>query len=119
VLVVDDQADVRTGLKFFLLAFDDFEWVGEAANGEQALLLCSQVNPDVVLMDLAMPGMNGVNAIRSIHTGWPQIKVIALTGFTEEESIQRVLEVGATSYLLKNISADKLAEAIRTVHLSH
>jgi DNA-binding NarL/FixJ family response regulator len=80
VLIVDDHIAMRTGLKFFLRAFDDLELVGEAASGEQALYLCSQVKPDVVLMDLAMPGMNGVSATHAIYRSWPQIKVIALAG---------------------------------------
>jgi NarL family two-component system response regulator LiaR len=116
VLIVDDQIIVRTGLKFFLLAFDDLELVGEAANGEQALYLCGEAKPDVVLMDLDMPGMDGVNATRAIHRYCPQIKVIALTGFRDKETIQRALQVGATNYLYKNISADRLAEAIRAAH---
>jgi NarL family two-component system response regulator LiaR len=118
VLIVDDQIAVRTGLKFFLLAFDDLELVGEAADGEQALSLCGETRPDVVLMDLIMPGLDGIGAIRAIHSYWPQIKIIALTAFWEEETIQRVLEVGAINYLCKNISADRLADAIRMAHLS-
>jgi NarL family two-component system response regulator LiaR len=116
VLIVDDQAIIRTGLKFFLLAFDDLELVGEAADGEQALYLCGQLKPDVVLMDLVMPGMDGFSATRTIHRCWPQIKVIVLTGFWGEEIIQRVLQVGASDYLSKNISADKLADAIRVAY---
>jgi two-component system, NarL family, response regulator LiaR len=116
VLIVDDQDAVRTGLRFFLLAFDDFELVGEAVNGEQALSLCDQVEPHIVLMDLAMPGMDGVSAIRELHGHWPQIKVIAMISFMEEPAIHRALEVGAINYLLKNVSADELAEAIRTAH---
>jgi NarL family two-component system response regulator LiaR len=107
---------VRTGLKFFLLAFDDLELVGEAANGEQALCLCAEVEPDVVLMDLDMPGMNGISATHTIHQCWPQIKVIVLTGFWQADMIQSVLQVGAINYLCKNISADGLADAIRAAH---
>jgi NarL family two-component system response regulator LiaR len=118
VLIVEDQAVVRAGLKFFLLAFDDLELAGEAANGEQALSLCSEVKPDVVLMDLVMPVVDGIGAIRAIHNHWPQIKIIALTAFWQEETIQRVLQVGAINYLNKNISADRLADAIRTAHSS-
>jgi NarL family two-component system response regulator LiaR len=116
VLIVDDQVIVRTGLKFFLLAFDDLELVGEAANGEQALYLCGAAKPHVVLMDLDMPGMDGVSATRAIRRYCPQIKVIALTGFRDKETIQRALQVGAINYLYKNISADRLADAIRTAY---
>jgi two-component system, NarL family, response regulator LiaR len=116
VLIVDDQVAIRTGLKFFLLAFDDLELVGEAANGEQALYLCGEIKPDVVLMDLDMPGMDGVSATRAIYQNWPQIKVIALTGFREEETVQRVLQIEAINYLSKNISADRLADSIRAAH---
>jgi NarL family two-component system response regulator LiaR len=116
VLIVDDQAVVRMGLKFFLLAFDDLELVGEAVNGEQALYLCSQVEPDVVLMDLDIPGMDGISLTCAIRWYCPQIKVIALAGFQAEETIQRVLQVGAINYLDKDISADRLAEAIRAAH---
>ena len=116
VLVVDDHAMVRTGLKFFLLAFDDLELVGEADCGEQALALCVQVEPDVVLMDLMMPGMDGISATRAINQHYPDMSVIALTNFKEHELVQRALEAGATSYLLKNVSAGVLADAIRAAH---
>jgi DNA-binding NarL/FixJ family response regulator len=116
VLVVDDQVAVRRGLKFFLQAFDDFELAGEAANGEQALYLCGEAKPDVVLMDLDMPGMNGVSATRAIRWYCPKIKVIALSGFQEDETIQRALQVGAINHVCKSTSADKLADAIRAAH---
>jgi NarL family two-component system response regulator LiaR len=116
VLIVDDRVVMRTGLKFFLLAFDDFELVGEAVNGEHALFLCGQTKPDVVLMDLDRPSLDGVSTARAIRWYCPQIKIIALTGFRQEKPVQRVLRVGAINYLCRNISADRLAEAIRTVH---
>ena len=81
VMIVDDHALVRSGLRVFLLAFDDLELVGEAANGEEALRLCKQLQPDVVLMDLVMSGMDGVAATRAIRERWPQIQVVALTSF--------------------------------------
>jgi NarL family two-component system response regulator LiaR len=115
VMIVDDQAAMRTGLKFFFLAFDDLELVGEAANGEQALSMCAEVKPDVVLMDLTMPGMGGVSAIQALQQCWPQVKIIALSSFGEEKMIQQ-LQGGAINYVCKNISADRLAEAIRSVH---
>ncbi len=116
VIIVDDHAVVRGGLRLFLLAFEDLELVGEAGNGEQALRLCEQAQPDVVLMDLVMPGMNGVQATRKIREEYPQIQVIALTSFDEEGLVQGALEAGAISYLLKNVSASELAAAIRAAH---
>ena len=116
VLIVDDHAVVRRGLATFLQAFDDLELAGEAASGEEAVRLCAQVQPDVVLLDLVMPGMNGVTTTRTIHEHWPRIQVVALTSFQEEELVHGVLEAGAISYLLKNVSADELAEAVRAAH---
>jgi NarL family two-component system response regulator LiaR len=116
VLIVDDHAVVRSGLRFFLLAFDDLELVGEAANGEQALCLCAQVQPDVVLMDLVMPGMGGIRATRTMCKHYPGTQVIALTSFGEEELAEKALEAGAITYLLKNVSADELADAIRAAY---
>ena len=116
VLVVDDHAVVRGGLRLFLMAFDDLDLVGEAGSGEKALALCAEVRPEVVLMDLVMPGMGGVDAIRLIRERYPWIKVIALTSFPEEELVQAALAAGAMSYLLKTISANNLAAAIRAAH---
>ena len=116
VLVVDDHAVVRGGLRLFLMAFDDLEMVGEAGSGEKALALCAEVRPEVVLMDLVMPDMGGVDAIRLIRERYPWIKVIALTSFPEEELVQAALAAGAMSYLLKTISASNLAAAIRAAH---
>ncbi|MEW5959170.1 MAG: response regulator transcription factor [Chloroflexota bacterium] len=116
VLIVDDHAVMRTGLKFFLLAFGDLRLVGEAASGEAAVTLCEQLQPDVVLMDLMMPGLNGADATQLICKRWPQIRVIVLTNFQEAELVQQALLAGATGYLLKNVSAEDLAKAIRTVY---
>jgi NarL family two-component system response regulator LiaR len=113
VAIVDDHAMVRSGLAAFLSAADDFELVGEAENGTQALRLCADTQPDVVLMDLVMPGMDGVATTRAIHQRFPKIRVIALTSFPEDRLVQDVLEAGALSYLLKNVGADDLARAIR------
>lgn len=113
VVLVDDHAVVRSGLSAFLLAFDDFELVGEAANGERGLALCRQLHPDVVLMDLIMPGMDGVSATRLIRERHPEIEVIALTSFKEKELVEGALQAGAIGYLLKDVSADNLADAIR------
>jgi NarL family two-component system response regulator LiaR len=116
VLITDDHALVRTGLKFFLLASDDLELVGEAASGEEALQQCAQVHPDVVLMDLIMPGMNGIAAIRTIRERWPHIQIITLTNFQEPGLVQEALQAGAMGYLLKNVSADELTNAIRAAY---
>ena len=113
VLVVDDHAVVRGGLRLFLLAFDDLELVGEASSGEKALAQCADLRPDVVLMDLVMPGMGGVEAIRLLRQRHPHVQVIALTSFPEDELVQAALRAGAISYLLKTISAGDLAAAIR------
>jgi NarL family two-component system response regulator LiaR len=113
VLLVDDHTVVRSGLSAFLLAYDDLELVGEAENGTDAVQQCEQHAPDVVLMDLVMPGMNGVEATQTIRERWPHIQVIALTSFPEEDLVQGALRAGAISYLLKNVSADDLAAAIR------
>jgi NarL family two-component system response regulator LiaR len=115
-MLVDDHAVVRSGLGAFLMAFDDLELVGEAGSGEEAVRLCVQVKPDVVLMDLVMPGMDGPTATRAIRERCPGIQVIALTSFKEKELVQRALEAGAIGYLLKNISADELVDAIRAAH---
>jgi NarL family two-component system response regulator LiaR len=116
VLITDDHALVRTGLKFFLLASDDLELVGEAASGEEALQQCAQVHPDVVLMDLIMPGMNGIVATRSIRERWPHVQVITLTNFQEAGLVQEALQAGAVGYLLKNVTADELTNAIRAAY---
>jgi len=116
VMLVDDHAVVRSGLSAFLLAFDDLELVAEAGGGEEAVRLCEQLQPDVVLMDLVMPGMDGAAASRAIRERCPQIQIIALTSFKEKELVQGALEAGAIGYLLKNVTADELADAIRAAH---
>lgn len=113
VLIADDHALVRTGLKLFLKAFDDLMLVGEASSGEEALRLCSCTETDVVLMDLMMPGMGGVAATQAIRQQCPRTRVIALTNFQDVEMVQAALRAGATGYLLKNVTADELAAAIR------
>jgi NarL family two-component system response regulator LiaR len=113
VMIVDDHAMVRSGLAAFLSVSDDCVLVGEADSGVQALRMCPEVQPDVVLMDLVMPGMDGVATTRAIREKFPSVRVIALTSFPEERLIQEVLEAGALSYLLKNVSADELTRAIR------
>ena len=116
VLLVDDHALVRRGLTTFLNAFDDLELAGEAGSGDEAIRLCAQLQPDVVLMDLMMPGMNGVTATRLIAGQQPGPQIIALTSFHEGDLVQGALQAGAIGYLLKNISANELADAIRAAH---
>ncbi len=113
VMIVDDHAVVRSGLSAFLMAYDDLQLVGEASGGEAAVRLCPQLKPDVVLMDLVMPGMDGVASTAAIKERCPHIQVIALTSFVEGERVQAALKAGAISYLLKNVSADELVKAIR------
>jgi NarL family two-component system response regulator LiaR len=123
VLLVDDHAVVRSGLSAFLLAFDDLELVGEVGSGEEAVRFCQRMAeaspstlPDVVLMDLVMPGMDGAQATRAIRERCPTIQVIALTSFKEQELVEDALEAGAIGYLLKNVSAEDLARAVREAH---
>lgn len=113
VLIVDDHAMVRKGLAAFLLVKADLELAGEASNGEEALRLCEQLQPEIILMDLKMPKLDGVAATRAIKERYPHVQVIALTSFQEKELVQEAIRAGAISYLLKNVSADDLAEAIR------
>ncbi len=116
VMIVDDHTMVRKGLATILRLKADLELVGEASNGQEALQLCDQVQPDVILMDLVMPEMDGAAATRAIRARCPQVRVIALTSFTEKELVERALEAGAIGYLLKNVSADELADAIRAAY---
>lgn len=116
VMVVDDHLVVREGLITLLETFPDFELVGEAGSGEEAIGLCDQLQPDVVLMDLVMPDLSGVEATRTIRQRHPHTQVLAVTSFKETEMVRGVLEAGAIGYLLKTVSAEELAEAIRSAH---
>ncbi|MEH2158530.1 response regulator transcription factor [Nostoc sp.] len=113
VITVDDHEILRGGIKFVLLAFDDIELVGEARNADEAVHLCEQLQPDVVLMDLMMVGMNGAEATRAIRKKYPEIQVLILTSFLENDLVQQAMQAGAIGYLLKGISIDELADAIR------
>jgi len=108
---------VRSGLGAFLLAYDDLEFVGEADSGEKAITACEKLQPDVVMMDMKMPGMGGVRATQEICQRFPQIRVIALTSFKDQESVHSALRAGATGYLLKNAAAEELVRAIRAAHM--
>jgi len=114
VMVVDDHDTVRRGLAVFLRAFDDLRLVGEAANGLEAVNLCAEIHPDVILMDLVMPEMNGIEATRSIHLQWPEVRIIGLTSFREEALAEQALQAGAVKCLRKDMSIDELADAIRS-----
>jgi len=114
IVIADDHNVVRSGLGAFLQVFDDFELVGEAADGKEAVEVCEKKRPDVVLMDLVMPEMDGADATRIIRERFPDIQVIVLTSFKEDNLIESALQAGAIGYLLKNVSADELAEAIRS-----
>lgn len=116
IVLCDDHAVVRNGLASFLSVYEDFELVGEAKNGEQAVQLCNQLKPDVVLMDLVMPVMDGATAIRLIRQKHPNTQILALTSFKEREQVQAAIQAGAIGYLLKDLNAEDLARAIRQAH---
>jgi NarL family two-component system response regulator LiaR len=116
VMLVDDHTMVRHGLATFLRVYDDLQLVGEAESGETAIQLCAEVKPDVILMDMVLPVMDGATATHTIRQKFPQVQVIALTSFKEGELIKHALESGAIGYLLKDVSADELARAIRAAH---
>jgi two-component system, NarL family, response regulator LiaR len=113
VMIVDDHAVVRSGLGAFLSIIPDLELVGEAENGDLAVVRCGYLRPDVVLMDLMMPGTDGITATRLIREKYPQTQVIALTSFQEDELVQNAMKAGAVGYLMKNVSAQELTVAIR------
>lgn len=113
IMLVDDHAVVRSGLGAFLSVNPDLELVGEAENGEQAVVRAGILKPDVILMDLMMPVMDGVAATAAIKKQNPAIQIIALTSFQEDELVQNALKAGAVGYLMKNVSARELAAAIR------
>jgi len=113
VMIVDDHDMVREGLKVFLSTSDDIEVVGEAANGAEAVEVCAHLEPDVVLMDVLMPVMDGAEATARIRKAHPSVQVIALTSFVEQDLVERVLDAGAISYLLKDSRPESLTAAIR------
>lgn len=116
VMIVDDHKVVRSGLSAFLMAYDDLMLVAEADSGEKALILCHEENPDVVLMDLVMPKMNGAQTTEALLKLCPNLKVIALTSFKEQDLVESVLKAGAIGYLLKDVEAEDLADAIRQAY---
>lgn len=116
VMIVDDHLLVRDGLDLLVSTYDDLEVVAVAGSGEQAVTLCGQVQPDVILMDVVMPNMDGPTATARIRESFPQVKVLALTSFVEKDLVQRAIGAGAIGYLLKKVSADELARAIRAAY---
>jgi len=116
VLLADDHAVVRSGLRTFFDLLDDITVVGEAADGAEAIEQARRLQPDVVLMDLMMPTMDGVAAIRHIKAELPQVEIVALTSFIEEDKVLAALEAGASGFILKDADADDVAAAIRAAH---
>ena len=116
VLIVDDHMMVRYGLKALLSLAPDIAVVGEAADGEEAFARCSEQPPDVILMDIAMPNVDGPTATARIRAAFPQVQVIALTSFADEALVPRAIQAGAIGYLLKDVHADQLAAAIRAAY---
>ncbi len=116
VLIVDDHGVVRQGLRTYLELLDDIEVIGEAENGLEAMAQVRQHQPDVVLMDLVMPEMDGIEATRQVSAISPSTRVIVLTSFADDEKVFPAIKAGATGYLLKDVSPGDLANAIRAVH---
>lgn len=119
VLIVDDHPILRHGIKTMLFTFDDIVVVGEAGNGSETLARCDETNPDVILMDVVMPGMNGVDTTRAVLKRYPQVKIIMLTSFPNQDLVQETLEAGAVGFLLKDAPIDTLGDAIRSAHAGH
>lgn len=116
ILIVDDHAMVRRGLVAFLRTAPDLKLVGEVPSGESALAVLDEVAPDVILMDLMMPGMSGIETIQAVRDRDPDVQIIALTSFGKDDLVKQALTAGAISYLLKDVDAQELAEAIRAAH---
>ena len=116
VLIVDDHDMVREGLQVLLNSFEEFEVVADASDGEIGVALCNRLHPDVVLLDMVMPVMDGLTAAARIKTVSPDTHIIALTSFDDERSVHEALKAGVTSYVMKNVSVDELAHVIRKAH---
>jgi NarL family two-component system response regulator LiaR len=116
VLLVDDHAVVREGLRNFLALQDGLEIVGEAGDGNEAIEQAQRLEPDVILMDLVMPGLDGIGAMRQLRARSPASRVIVLTSFLEDERVLPAIQAGAAGYLLKNVAPAELARAIRAAH---
>lgn len=116
LIVVDDHIKVHQGIAAIIDAFDDLEIVGHASNGQEAISLIYEQQPDLVLMDVIMPVMNGIEATRRIHATQPHIKILALSSFHDTDSVRQMLNAGAVGYVLKNTSIDDLAHTVRAAH---
>jgi NarL family two-component system response regulator LiaR len=116
VLIVDDHPMVQDGLRLFINMSPGLECAGQAQSGEEAIRMCQQLKPDVILMDLVMPGMGGIQAIKKIRQATPAAQIVALTSFTAPELVQQALAAGAVGYVLKNVRAAELADAIRAAY---
>jgi DNA-binding NarL/FixJ family response regulator len=117
ILIVDDHLMVRKGLSILIQGVLDFVLVGEAEDGAQAISMCRDLNPDVILMDLVMPEVGGIEAIRIIHAENPSVNMIALTSFPDQLLIKQALEAGARGFLYKDVGVDELINAIRQVNV--
>jgi len=116
VAIVDDHEMVRRGLADFIHIYKDFVLVGEASDGEEAVKMCRKTKPDVILMDLVMPNLNGVEATRQINCKFPETRIIALSSYDDERLVPAALDAGAISFLQKNVTMSELADAIRKAH---
>jgi DNA-binding NarL/FixJ family response regulator len=117
-MIVDDQEMVRRGLALLVSGFDDMQLVAEAAGGAEAVEVCRAARPDVILMDLMMPEMNGVTAARAILEALPEVRIVALTSFISQELVRSAIEAGMIGYVLKDASVEELADAIRKAYRS-
>lgn len=116
LLLIDDHAIVRQGLKMYLELTDDFEVVGEGETGEDAVRLAAELRPDIILLDLAMPGMNGIEAARSILQADPEARIMILTSFSDNDEVFAAVRAGAKGYLLKDVPPEQLAQSLREVY---
>lgn len=116
VLLVDDHEMVRKGLRLLLMAFDDLQLVGETDSVDEAIQLCHDQRPDVIIMDMVMPKTDGIEATRQILSHYPHVKILALTSYREASSVQKAVQAGAIGYLMKDVSINHLANAIRDAH---
>lgn len=117
IVIVDDHDLLREGVVSLLAPSADIEVLAGAASAEEALQLCEELEPDVVLMDLKLPGMDGISAIRTLALRQPAIRILAVTNYEEEDTVTAAIQAGAIGYLLKNVSGDKLVDAIRNAHV--
>jgi NarL family two-component system response regulator LiaR len=116
IAVIDDHIKVHMSIEAALVAFEDLKVIAHGSNGWEALQLCLDYHPDIILMDVIMPGMNGIEATKAIHAQVPEIKILALSSFEDEDAVRAMLQAGAVGYVLKTAPIDELAQAIRTAY---